>query len=246
VYRVLSHGAKKLHSPGIAAAAADKLADSLTSVAAAVGITGSIVFQTIWADRIASVVVALAVMRTGIKILMRGGHELLDGSPSSTVIDEIKQTINHIDRVEDVHAVRVRSAGGRMFAEIDISTCRAGTVEAGHALAHEVKNSLLNQFAYLEDVVVHVEPCKENTVQDLQQKICAVFSKCTHCTSFHDVEILQSPKGYVATADIQLPADLTVKEAHAIADDLQKQCLAIPRVSDAVIHVDYSDDRAPI
>ena len=243
VYRFLSYGAKKLHSPGIAAAAADKLADSLTSVAAAVGISGSIIFQTVWADRIASVVVALAVLRSGIKILIRGSHELLDGSPSSAIIEQIKQTVSSVDRVENVHSVRVRSAGGRMFAEIDITTCPTGTVEAGHALAHEVKNTLLKQFAYLADAVIHVEPSEGNTIHDLKEQISAVFSACSHCTSFHDIEILQSLRGYVATADILLPPDYTVKQAHEIADELQKQCLAIPLITDAVIHVDYSDDR---
>jgi cation diffusion facilitator family transporter len=242
-YLVLSKGARKLNSPGIAAAAADKLADSLTSVAAAAGITGSLVFQTIWVDRIASVIVALAVLRTGIKILLRGGHELLDGSPSTKVVDNLKQAVMAVDRVENVHSVRMRSAGGRMFAEIDITTCRAGTVEAGHDLVHEVKNVLLKQFTYLEDVVVHVEPCEENIQQNLQEQIRAIFNECPNCISFHDIEILQSPKGYVATADIQLPENLTVKKAHEIADQLQKKCLAIPRITDAVIHVDYSDDR---
>jgi divalent metal cation (Fe/Co/Zn/Cd) transporter len=54
--------------------------------------------------------------------------------------------------------VRARWVGHRLRAEVNIAVDPHLSVEAGHAIAKEVRHHPLDHLPYLDDVVIHVDP----------------------------------------------------------------------------------------
>ena len=58
----------------------------------------------------------------------------------------------------EVETLWVRKSGLEYFADIHIEVDAAITVDKGHRIGHLVKDRLLDQYACLRDVMVHLEP----------------------------------------------------------------------------------------
>ena len=244
VYAFLHKRNKELGSPGIEAAAAHKLADSFTSVAAFIGIVASSLFNIPWGDTVASGIVSLWVMRTGLKITFRGGHELLDGAPGVAVEREILSIAMETPGVTSVRKIRTRSAGGRIFAEMDITTSKELSITNAHVIAHRVRDNLIAKITFLNDVVVHIEPSPdEDSPQDIiKTQAQKILSASKDLRGFHRLAVLSSENGCILVVDIVVPPDITVRNAHHISDDLRQRLLAIPKLADAILHIDYNRD----
>ena len=243
-YLYLHNRAGKLSSPALDAGAAHKLADAFTSIAALTGILLSSVFHIRWGDSAASALVAIWVIRTGIVIVSRGGHELLDGAPSSEIENLAIKIIAETPGVINIGDVRMRSAGGRIFAEIDISTSKDLSVADGHIVAHRVRNRLKRNLKNLADAVIHIEPCYKDASQKDEIKKAAqkILAEETQLRGFHGINVLPSNVGFILVADIVVSPSITVKEAHDIAENLRQKLIQIPQLGDAILHIDYKRD----
>src|SRR5262249_1922890 len=60
--------------------------------------------------------------------------------------------------VREVETLRVRKVGLEYLVDIHIEVDPGLTVEAGHAIAHTVKDRVIGHVAAIRDVLVHVEP----------------------------------------------------------------------------------------
>lgn len=133
--------------------------DGWTSLAVLVGAIG------VWlgyplADPIVGLLIAGAILvivwQSGKTVFTR----LLDGVDPS-VIDEIRQSVGHVEAVEDVAEVRARWLGHRLRAEVNVAVDPELSVEEGHAIAREVNHRLMHELRYLDLAVVHVDPVQE-------------------------------------------------------------------------------------
>ncbi len=244
MYFFLDARARKHNSPGLGAAAAHKLADAGTSVAALAGIVLSTFFDIHWGDAAASGIVSIWIIRTGVKIILRGGHELLDGATELKMDRQIFNIAQNVSGVSGVHGLKTRSAGGKIFAEMDISISDNLSVADGHVIAHRVRDRLTREMPHLADVIVHIEPAGgeravRNSIISQSQKILSMESELR---SFHGIDVLPSQNGFILVVDVVVSPDITVRHAHMICESLRKRLLDIPKLSDAIIHIDYQKD----
>jgi cation diffusion facilitator family transporter len=130
--------------------------DGLTSLAVLVGALGVYAGYPL-ADPVIGILITVAILRVvweaGAQVLTR----IVDGVDPS-ISEEIKGWAMHIPSVREVSEVRVRWIGHRIRAEVNIAVEPGLTVEAGHAIAKEVRHHLLEHLTYLDDVLVHVDP----------------------------------------------------------------------------------------
>lgn len=109
------------------------------------------------ADAIIGVLITVAILRVvwdaGTQVLTR----IIDGVDPS-ISEETRGWVMHIQSVREVSEVRVRWIGHRIRAEVNIAVEPRLTVEAGHAIAKEMRHHLLDYLAYLDDVIVFVDP----------------------------------------------------------------------------------------
>ena len=83
------------------------LSDMLGSVGAIVAALLIMFFGWGWADPLASVVVALLVVRSGYHVTKASIHVLMEGTPSNIDVQEIIQLIEQTDGIESIHDLHI-------------------------------------------------------------------------------------------------------------------------------------------
>lgn len=151
---------RRTGSAAIIANAWDHRSDALCSLAVLIGLAvvrwGDGEFA--WADEVASIVVAAAILWSGIKLFRKSGSELMDVQADEEFVEQIRAIASSTPGVKDVETLRVRKSGLEHFADIHIEVDPNMTVAEGHRIGHLVKDRLVAEFASLRDVLVHLEP----------------------------------------------------------------------------------------
>lgn len=155
---ILLRAGQRLRSPTLEADAHHLLTDVWTTAGVVVGVL--VVGWTGWLvlDPLIAIVVALNIVWTGVRLLNRTGHGLLDTAlPAgdqaviSTVLTGYRQ------QGIAFHAVRTRMAGARRFVSMHVLVPGEWSVRRGHGLCEEVELAL---HAALPGTTVftHLEP----------------------------------------------------------------------------------------
>lgn len=160
-YRITIKIANKINSPALKADAWHHRSDALSSVAAFVGIGGSMLgFKAL--DPVASIVVALFVAKVGIDILRNSVNELMDLSIDEEQSNQIIKIAENTEGVRKLGELKSRKHGA--MAYIDLTICVEGklTVIEGHDIAHRLEKQIINDMEFVKGITVHVEPCVED------------------------------------------------------------------------------------
>jgi cation diffusion facilitator family transporter len=116
-----------------------------------------------WVDPLAGALVALVILRTGIKILRESTLDLMNAAPSLQLREQVialLTPVSGVRKVEEVHAHRFGP-----YLLINLTICIDGnlTVTRGDQIASEVEQILYGNINYLRRVHVHYhpgEPCE--------------------------------------------------------------------------------------
>jgi cation diffusion facilitator family transporter len=151
--------ARALESPALEGDAAHLRADALTSVAVLVGlilveITGNASF-----DSIAALLVAGAIVATGIRLAMRSGRVLMDEVLPEEEMDRIESVIadSRPPEMAGYHKLRGRRAGSRRHIDLHVQFRSGTSLERAHEEAHRLRDAIEGEFSNA-DVLIHVEP----------------------------------------------------------------------------------------
>jgi cation diffusion facilitator family transporter len=163
LFRFVKGEAASVDSMAVHADAWHHRSDAITSLAAAVGITISLIGGRGYeaADDVAAIVAAGIIAFNGWRQLRPALDELMDTSPNRELIEEIRKTAETIPGVEQVEKCIVRKTGHRYFVDMHVEVAPKMTVEQGHLIAHNVKDQVREKFPAVRDVLVHIEPSKK-------------------------------------------------------------------------------------
>ena len=165
LFRFVASEADSVDSSAVHTDAWHHRADAITSLAAAIGISISLIggkgYES--ADDVAAIVAAGIIAFNGWRLLRPAMNELMDAAPNQQVIDRIKKIAATVDGVERVEKCIARKVGHRYFVDMHLEVDPKMTVERGHAIAHDVKDKVREKFPAVRDVLVHVEPAKKHS-----------------------------------------------------------------------------------
>lgn len=157
-YRITIKVAKKINSPSLKADAWHHRSDALSSVAAFIGIGGSLLgFKAL--DPIATVVVGLFVAKVGLDIFKDAINELMDYSIDEKDESQIIAIANCTDGVLNIGELRTRKHGSMAYVDLTICVNKDLTVLQGHEIANKLEISILEELQIVKGITVHVEPC---------------------------------------------------------------------------------------
>lgn len=157
-YRITIKVANKINSPALKADAWHHRSDALSSVAAFIGIGGSMLgFKAL--DPLASVAVAIFVAKVGIEILMNSVNELMDLSIDEEQEAQIKQIANETEGVMNLGELKTRKHGATAYVDLTICVDGSLTVKEGHDIAHKLEKRMIDDMEFVKGITVHVEPC---------------------------------------------------------------------------------------
>ena len=162
LYQYTIRKARKLNSPAMVANAWHHRSDAISSIAAALGIGGAIVFGGKWTvlDPLACMIISFMLLKVSFDLLKGNIGELLDHALPEEIEQKILGVVTSFNEVCEPHNLRTRSIGTRSSIDLHIRMDGNLTVHRAHdvtlAIEHELK-ALLG-----DDTIInlHVEPIK--------------------------------------------------------------------------------------
>jgi cation diffusion facilitator family transporter len=136
--------------------------DAMTSVAAFIGISVALIGGDAWqsADDWAALFACAVIGANGYRILRPALFEILDTAPSGEVLDRVRQAAASVKGVVRIDKSIVRKMGLSFYVDLHLEVDGDIPVRAGHHIAHEVKRAIQASDPRIADVLVHVEPAK--------------------------------------------------------------------------------------
>ena len=156
-YQITIRVAKKINSSSLKADAWHHRSDALSSIAAFIGIGGAMLGFKIL-DPIASIIVAIVVVKVGIDILKSACDELMDSSISKQDISEIKSMIDNNQKIYGVKDFKSRKYGSVAYIDMSIFIDKTKTLEEAHDIADNLEQNIISNLSYIKEINIHTEP----------------------------------------------------------------------------------------
>ena len=187
------------------------------------------------ADSIAALFVAVLVLSAAARLMRRNVDVLMDRAPADAYATA-QQAISESVPGVSLRRLRMRQAAGRHFADVVIGVSPGAAVGQGHAAADAVEEAV--QRALPEsDVVVHVEP-EEGEVA-LRERAQEAALSVPRVREIHNISVVNVDGRTEISLHLKLPGDLSLDEAHDVAEQVEEAIArAMPEVDAVRTHLE--------
>ncbi len=156
LFRYMLSVAKRVKSSMLVANAWHARSDAASSLVVGLGIIGNLAGYPIL-DPIAALIVGFMVSKMGWSFGWDALHDLMDRSVDDQEVAAIRLTLAETPGVRSVHDVRTRKMGDMIVVDAHIEVDAAISVEAGHDIAVEARQRVLQRHRVL-NLMTHVDP----------------------------------------------------------------------------------------
>jgi len=155
----LARRARATESPALEGDAAHLRTDAATSVGVLIGLVLVEATGETWVDPAVALIVAAAIVVSGLRLLTRSSRVLVDEALPATELEAIRQTVVDFGPrgVAGYHALRARRAGSRRHVDLHVQFRSGTTLEGAHATAHALQDAIRERLAGA-DILIHLEP----------------------------------------------------------------------------------------
>lgn len=142
--------------------------DALTSAAAFIGISIALIGGAGYeeADDYAALFASGIILFNAYRLWKPALLEIMDTAPSAEKIIKVREAAVKVDGVLSLDKCFVRKMGFEYYVDIHVIVDGNKTVVEGHEIAHKVKDSLMEAYSNISDVLVHIEPFREKHKSD--------------------------------------------------------------------------------
>jgi cation diffusion facilitator family transporter len=158
-----------LESSAIESDAWHHLSDAITSSFAFVGISIALWTRNPAADDWAALCASPIIIFNAYRKLRHPMAELLDAKPSPAIERQIRSIASKVAGVVGLDKCDVRKVGFSYYVNLHVVVNRTISVSQGHAIAHEVEDTVLNSAPRVAEVLVHVEPDDKDHLAKLRE-----------------------------------------------------------------------------
>jgi cation diffusion facilitator family transporter len=185
-------------------------------------------------DPIAALFVGVLVLIAAARLMKANVDVLMDRAPADAEAEALS-AIRSIRPAVEVRRIRMRQAGGRQFADVVIGVPPGAAVGQGHAAADAVEAAVAGALPNA-DVVVHVEPIDEGS---LRERAHAAAIGVPGVREVHNLALVQVDGHTELSLHVKLPGELSLDEAHEIAEELEASiCAAVPEIHGVQTHLE--------
>ena len=160
LFRFVRREARAVDNSAVRSDAWHHRSDAITSFAAGIGISVSLVGGPGYeaADDWAAMAAACVIAWNGWRLLRPAFNELMDAAPDRKVRDEIRRLAEQTPGVARVEKCFVRKMGYQFYVDMHVEVDPQMTVLRSHEIAHAVKDKIREAKPAVSDVLVHIEP----------------------------------------------------------------------------------------
>jgi cation diffusion facilitator family transporter len=187
------------------------------------------------ADAFGAVIVALLAFRIALKLGSKSVHALMDAVPTE-VSDRLGDTVEGVDGVMPGSSrVRSRFLGETPYIDVALAVQPTASIQEAHAVTEAVE-AAIRQDHPQADIVVHVRPGPLSA----EAHVAAVRAVANRMTvSVHNVQVLLLSDGLQVDLDLELPAGISLREAHECSERLERALHeSMPEVRSIGIHLE--------
>jgi cation diffusion facilitator family transporter len=236
-----ARAAKRYHSAALSSNALHFASDLGGSVAVLIGLL-LVRAGYAEADSIAALFVACIVLAAAVR-LMRGNIDVLMDRVPTDAETAARAAIAGLEPAVELRRLRMRQAGGRVFADVVIGVPYDAAIGQGHAAADAVERALESALPEA-DVVVHVEPMESDAA--VRERAHAAALGVPRVREVHNVSVLAVGSGNELSLHLKLPGDLSLEEAHEVAEQVEHAILdAVPEISAVQTHLEPLAEETP-
>lgn len=159
-FRLVMKKAKQTNSSSLKADAWHHRSDAITSVAAFIGISVALYFGKGYetADDWAALFAAGFILYNSYLIFRPALSEIMDEHLYDGLVEDIRKISLTVDGVKATEKCFIRKAGMKYHVDLHATVDANITVKQGHAIAHQLKDTLRNELPQLGHVLIHIEP----------------------------------------------------------------------------------------
>jgi cation diffusion facilitator family transporter len=185
-------------------------------------------------DPIAALFVGVLVLSAAARLIKANVDVLMDRAPAAAEASALL-AIEAIRPPVEVRRLRMRQAGSRQFADVVIGVSPGAAVGQGHAAADAVEAAVARALPNA-DIVVHVEPIADGS---LRERALAAAVAVRRVREVHNLTLVHVGGHTELSLHAKLPGDLSLDEAHAIAEELEEAiCEAVPEIHGVQTHLE--------
>ncbi|MCW3068853.1 MAG: cation transporter [Solirubrobacterales bacterium] len=185
-------------------------------------------------DSIAALLVAAIIFAAAIRLIAENANVLMDRTPAEAR-GAAEDAIADVGADIELRRLRLRESAGRYFADVIVTVPPGQAVVEGHQAADLVE-AAVEQVLPGSDVVVHVEPRRQGL--DLRDRVLAIALAEPLVKEAHDIMIFEQPGSVSVSLHLKFPADLSLGDAHQIAERVEREIAERPGVSDVQTHLE--------
>lgn len=185
-------------------------------------------------DPIAALFVGALVLLAAARLIKVNVDVLMDRAPAEAEAAALA-AIGALSPSVELRRLRMRQAGGRQFADVVIGVSPSAAVGQGHAAADAVEAAVERALPNA-DVVVHVEPIED---ADVRERAHAAAVGVRRVREVHNLALVDVDGRKELSLHVKLPGDLSLDEAHDVAEQLEAAiCAAVPEIAGVQTHLE--------
>ncbi|MEM9243180.1 MAG: cation diffusion facilitator family transporter [Pseudomonadota bacterium] len=156
LFQITNAVGKRVNSSLLCSNAWHNRIDALSSLVVLIGAIGA-KFSYLWLDSVAAIIIAILIIKMGIKLAWPSAKELVDTGLSLEETEKIREKIKCVAGVKSIHQLRTRSLGNTVFTDVHIQVEARLSVSEGHYIADQVYAALVHSGFDISDVLVHID-----------------------------------------------------------------------------------------
>lgn len=151
--------ARETDSPALEGDAAHLRTDAITSIGVLVALLLVAVTGIEALDPIAALIVAVAIVFSGVRLVTRSSRVLVDEALPDEEMEGVRQAIEGVGAEEVIgfHKIRARRGGSRRHVDLHVQFRRGTSLERAHDVSHALQAAIRDRLGDA-DVLIHLEP----------------------------------------------------------------------------------------
>ena len=155
----LERTGERTGSNALHANAADLRTDAIVSLAVLVSLVLVKFTGATWLDSVVGLLVAAAITRTGVRILVDASRRLVDEALPADELAALQQVVESFvgDEVVGFHDLRARHVGSHHQVDLHLQFASGTSLERAHYVSHQLQDAVIARLPGTT-VLVHLEP----------------------------------------------------------------------------------------
>lgn len=241
--RILIWQGKKQKSLSLKIQGLNLFQDSLRALLIIINFLFALFFNIKYLDPIFSIILAIWIIFTAIKLSKEGIKDLMDVNPiSALILEELKLKIFNLDHVNAVKELKVRLSGDILFIEVHVS------VEDHIPLVHASEitksiNNLTNTYfsSYKVETIIEMNPLsgEASIGEKIINLLYSMRAEFEEIVDFQDLNVFRIEEKYFISVSIIVNEDISLEEAHNVSNEFERQLKTQePLISRIITHIE--------